>query len=91
VKTRKKLRKQPIMTKELRKSRRVQVRITESLYERISKASMQTGIDISTVMESCLTSYVSYVEKTGEMSFPIAVAPASEARAKSVKPSSSSK
>lgn len=81
------------MGKDIKKSRRVQVRITEDLYERISKASMQTGVDVSTVMESCLSSYVSYVEKTGEISFPIAVAPASAAEAKSkpIKLSSTSK
>jgi hypothetical protein len=73
--------------KDRKKSKRVQVRITEDLYERISRASMQTGIDVSTVLESCLASYVAYVEKTGEIAFPLAVQPASEAKDAKLKPS----
>lgn len=58
------------------KELRVQVRISEELRRRIDAAEKITHIKESVFMTACLEAYCDYVEKHGEITFPLVVKPA---------------
>jgi hypothetical protein len=52
---------------------RISVRVEPGLKKRLEKAAAHTGIDEATITRNCIEAFCSHVEKTGAITFPIAI------------------
>lgn len=55
------------------KEPRISVRVDQDLKARIDAITARTGIDEATLVRNCIEALCAHVERTGQISFPLAV------------------